>query len=363
MIIILFIGGMIYFLKPCGPKPKSINVQTSKEDTVLKKLNLLEYSDQYVINKTYRTIVKDDTIYIVDNQKEEISSYDNLINDQTHFKMAIDRLIHQKYHLSKADELRSMEPVYLFKEHELIVYFENYKSDDYVTVNYNEVKEFLAFEPSLDLNYSIEDCYELDPNKVTIAFTFDDGPNGKRTQTLIETLEKYDYAATFFIVGNRMNNGKSAVQRVHNSHSEIGYHSWAHSYLTKQDVATIQSEFQTSDNLLYEMTGTHFKLTRPPYGSYNDTVLSSLDNAFIMWNLDTNDWKYKDAENAKNYVLNNYHDGSIILFHDLFNSSVEAVKMLAPILKERGVQVTSVSRLAKLKGIDLNNHEVYKKIA
>ena len=101
---------------------------------------------------------------------------------------------------------------------------------------------------------------------------------------------------------------------------------------------------------------------KPPYGSYNDDVVSTLPLSFILWNLDTNDWKYRDANHAKEYVMKNYKDGAIILFHDSYNDSVEAVKMIVPLLKEKGVQITSVSRLAKLKGINLEPYTAYKSL-
>ena len=91
-------------------------------------------------------------------------------------------------------------------------------------------------------------------------------------------------------------------------------------------------------------------------------MLNAIPTSFILWNLDTNDWKYRDANNAKEYVMKNYRDGAIILFHDSYNSSVEAIKLIVPLLKEKGVQITSVSRLAKLKGINLENNVSYTSI-
>lgn len=360
--IVLFILILIPILTK-KEKPKNIEEKkTTKTEDVLSKLDLDNYSKLYNITDEYVTIIKNNTINLVDLKNEALLELNNIINDYDHFKLVIDHLLHQKYNLSKADEIALKEHLYVFKEHELIVYFDEYNSDDYLVVNYNEVKEFLNFNPEFDLNYEIEDNFKLDPNKTTIALTFDDGPNSKRTIELIDFLEKNNCAASFFNVGNKLKNGKTAVLKVYNSHSEIGYHSYKHSYLTKQTTSEIQEEFKKSDEILYDITGSHFKLIRPPYGSYNDDVVASVPLSFILWNLDTNDWKYRDANNAKEYVMKNYKDGAIILFHDSYNSSVEAIKMIVPLLKEKGVQITSVSRLAKLKGINLENNTVYKSL-
>ena len=360
--IVLFILILIPILTK-KEKPKNIEEKkTTKTEDVLSKLDLDNYSKLYNITNDYVTIIKNNTINLVDLKNEALLELNDLINDLDHFKLVIDHLLHQKYNLSKADELMLKTPIYMLKEHELIVYFDEYNSSDNLTVNYNEVKEYLKFNPTFDLNYEIEDNYELDPNKITIALTFDDGPNGKRTLELIDFLEKNNCAATFFNVGNKLKNGKTAVLKVYNSHSEIAYHSYKHAYLTKQTATEIQEEFKKSDDLLFDITGSHFKLIRPPYGAYNDEVVSTLPLSYILWNLDTNDWKYRDANHAKEYVMKNYKDGAIILFHDSYNDSVEAVKMIVPLLKEKGVQITSVSRLAKLKGINLENNTVYKSL-
>ena len=360
-LLIIFLIPCLIIIKPFSSN-NNYNKVIEKQDTLYTDLDLDGYSSKYDINKEYQTVIKDNEIYLVNLNSREIVDKDILIEDKEHFELVINHLLHQKYNLSKADELALKTHIYMFKEHELVVYFEEYNSEDNLIVNYNEVKDFLSFSPSLNLNYEIEDNYKLDPNKITIALTFDDGPNGNRTLQLIDFLEKNECSATFFIQANRINNGKTAVLRVYNSHSELGYHSYAHAYFTKQDVETIKNEFKVSDNSLYEVTGSHFKLTRPPYGSFNDDTLGAIDTPFILWNLDTNDWKYRDANNAKEYVMKNYKDGAIILFHDSYNSSVEAIKMIIPLLKEKGVQITSVSRLAKLKGIDLQNNTVYRSI-
>jgi len=80
-----------------------------------------------------------------------------------------------------------------------------------------------------------------------------------------------------------------------------------------------------------------------------------------MWSLDTNDWKNKNSDYLVNYVVNNVKDGDIILFHDSYDSTVDAIEELLPILYSKGYQVMSVSELAKIKGKILENGKVYNK--
>ena len=106
--------------------------------------------------------------------------------------------------------------------------------------------------------------------------------------------------------------------------------------------------------------GDDIKLLRPPYGAYNDTNKEELNIPFILWNLDTEDWKYRDKDHIVNYFLNNASDGSLILVHENYAETVEALEEVLPILYDRGFQVVSVSELAKLKGVEISAHEAYR---
>ena len=79
----------------------------------------------------------------------------------------------------------------------------------------------------------------------------------------------------------------------------------------------------------------------------------------ILWNLDTLDWQYRDVNHIVNYVLDNIEDGSVILIHELYETSYEAVKVLLPKLYEMGYQVVSISDLAKIKNQKLDVGQAY----
>ena len=361
----IIVGGIYYCPKLFNKEkvkdtPPIKEIVKTEEERITEKYSLENYSAYYKLDDEHFTIIKDNIVNFIDTKNDEIGDINSFIKDKEHLDLVIDRLIHQKYNMTKADELRKKERLYTFKEHELLINFDEYNSEDNLNVDYNLIKDYLLFNPVYNESYEIEDCYELDPNKITVALTFDDGPAGNKTVDLINFLEKNNVSATFFMKGKTLTWGKTAVLRVNNSHSEIGYHSYNHEYFTKQKVETIKEEYEISSSTLFDLTANTYAAVRPPYGSYNDDVREAIDLPFVTWNLDTNDWKYRDAENAKDYVLTHYKDGGIILMHDIHASSVEGVKLFIPLLKEKGVQITSVSRLAKLKGIKLENHEVYK---
>ena len=82
----------------------------------------------------------------------------------------------------------------------------------------------------------------------------------------------------------------------------------------------------------------------------------------ILWNVDTEDWKNKDSEYLVNYVLENIKDGDIVLFHDIHETSVEAIPNLLKELYVRGYQSVTVTELANIKNKELVSGEIYRSI-
>ena len=87
---------------------------------------------------------------------------------------------------------------------------------------------------------------------------------------------------------------------------------------------------------------------RPPYGAYNSTVTSIAGQqgmALITWNIDTLDWKYRDAAYVRGAAVQNTTSGSIVLMHDIHSSTVDAVPGIISDLKARGYTLVTVTDL------------------
>lgn len=323
------------------------------------------FEDQYA-NVIHINNGQTESHFINVKEKKEVAFKDFVKDNMENAFLEKEKdLLLLKYPLLIVDVLvNDLDKTYVFEDDYLHITYN--VSDEIETtrkftlkIYYNEIASYLEFVPPIVESYENESGFIYDANKISVSFTFDDGPNGKKTQTLIDALEDYKMSASFFMVGNKLYYDAETVKKVYNSHSEVAYHSYKHEYFTRQSMTQIQEEFIISNNLLYEITGGHFKLTRPPYGAYNAQTLEAIDNAFIRWNLDTNDWRYRDVEYIKKYVLDNLSDGSIILFHDSYQSTIDAVLDLIKTLYLMDVQVLNVTELAKLKGVNLENHEVY----
>lgn len=79
----------------------------------------------------------------------------------------------------------------------------------------------------------------------------------------------------------------------------------------------------------------------------------------ILWDLDTEDWKYKDAKRISNYIVNHAHDGAIVLLHDLYETSVDGALDAMSILKDQGYAFVTVEEMALIKNIELDYTSSY----
>lgn len=190
----------------------------------------------------------------------------------------------------------------------------------------------------------------IDPSKPMIALTFDDGPYAPVGDKIMDCLEKYNGRSTFFVVGNRVSSFKTEIQRMHDDGHEIGNHTYEHKYLTKLSAAEIRSQIDRCNQEVAAVTGASPVLVRLPGGLKNQTVMENVKFPIIMWDIDTQDWKTRNTQKTVNAVLGKVHDGDIVLMHELYKSTGDAVETIIPALVNQGYQLVTVSELASLRG-------------
>lgn len=187
-----------------------------------------------------------------------------------------------------------------------------------------------------------------------IALTYDDGP-GAGTPKVVQTLEEGKAAATFFQMGQSIKANPDSVRLVAASGQEIGNHSVSHPDLGRLSGSKLDSEINGNSDRLKELTGRPPLLFRPPYGSHKDLtdkVIGAAGMAIINWNVDTNDWQTKSQSKTENSAV---YQGmaapnSIVLMHDIHDSSVAAAPTIVRDLQARGATLVTVSELTVNSG-------------
>ncbi len=194
----------------------------------------------------------------------------------------------------------------------------------------------------------------IDPNQKMVALTFDDGPYTPVTKRIVKTLEAYNGRGTFFVVGNRVEDYSKILKRAYDGGHQIATHTWSHKNLKKLSEHGVAAQVTKSMEAIKSVTGENPTLLRPPYGAVDKTVKQRVKDAgglaLVNWSVDSKDWKYKNADTIVKTIMDNVKDGDIVLMHDLYESTAEAVEKLVPKLVEKGYQLVTVEELYTTRG-------------
>ncbi len=132
------------------------------------------------------------------------------------------------------------------------------------------------------------------PNGRELALTFDDGPNERYTQEMLEKLEAAQVRATFFVVGKYARNLPWLLRQIHEAGHVVGNHSLSHHNLVYMTGARIRAEIRDCNAALEDMLGARVHFFRPPFGKRRPAVLriaQELGLQTVMWNSMGFDWR------------------------------------------------------------------------
>ncbi len=192
-----------------------------------------------------------------------------------------------------------------------------------------------------------------------VALTFDDGPRRSTTTQLLDGLAERGVKATFFLVGSRLTDQEDVIQRMDREGHQIGIHTYDHVLLTGLNQADFDAQVEATRTQLKEILGHNDFLLRPPFGKWDAAVQARAGCPIILWSIDPEDWKDDDVERMVSQALSETKDGGIILFHDIFASSVEGALRTVDALHAQGYYFCTIEELFAARGITLQPGEVY----
>ncbi|MEM6252518.1 MAG: polysaccharide deacetylase family protein [Cyanobacteria bacterium P01_D01_bin.156] len=188
-----------------------------------------------------------------------------------------------------------------------------------------------------------------------VALTYDDGPNAPYTNSLLDVLNEFDAKATFFAVGEHIQDNLEITRRMIAEGHELGNHSYSHKQLINQNLSTIRSEIQKTDNLLSDLgvqSTIHF---RAPYGLKRIRLpweLARQQKINVLWDVDPKDFENPGPEKIAHSIVSNVKPGSIVLMHDGMydgdpdrSQTVTATRLALQQLQQEGYQFKTVSEL------------------
>ena len=188
--------------------------------------------------------------------------------------------------------------------------------------------------------------YSGSTNRKAVSITFDDGPDPRTLQQMLDILDEYNVPATFFLFGNRVNGGEQLVKQIYDRGHQIANHSYTHPRFSRLGWNEAIREINRTDEALGSYMS--HKYFRPPYGDYKRQTLEvahHLGYRVIYWNVDTRDWAATNPKQIVDAVKKNTRPGSIILFHEGKNLTIQALPEILQWLTDEGYEFLTVAEL------------------
>ena len=190
---------------------------------------------------------------------------------------------------------------------------------------------------------------EGDPSVPEVALTFDDGPDPRYGPAIAAILKQKNAPATFFLVGMRVKQYPEVARLLARDGFELANHTYNHQDLPALKPHEIANELRLCDQDIFEATGTHTTLMRPPGVQYSDKVLNvakSLGYVTVSWTVGAKDYETDtSADFIKDRVLNRTAPGAIILLHQDTPATVAALPPIIDTLRGQGYRFVTVSQM------------------
>ena len=244
-------------------------------------------------------------------------------------------------------------------------------SSEYLSLNNPTIDQMEVEQPSFELPQGVWDTSDIDVSLIStqrklIAFSFDDAPS-RTLENILAVYAAYNESnpdcpafATVFCNGKYIDaQSPPLLAAAYGMGFELGNHTHSHYDLSTLSKEQLQWEIDATDEILCTIDGKKRHLLRAPFGRTNDLVKDVAPTPLIDWTIDTLDWTGISEDEIYRAVIENKFSGAIVLMHDGYSHTVDALKRLLPDLKAEGYQVVSVSQLAKMHDCTLMNGKVY----
>ncbi len=187
-----------------------------------------------------------------------------------------------------------------------------------------------------------------DTARKEIALTFDDGPHPQFTLRLLALLRQLDVRATFFVVGEKVDQAPYILPMIIKDGHELGNHTYHHLNLTKISNELIQSEIQQCNNAIHRACGVNAQYFRPPGGRHDAVIITmaeALKMVTVLWTDDPADYKMPGEQILEDRLLHHISNGAVCLLHDGIEQTLDILPDLIMHLRREGYRFVTLSEL------------------
>lgn len=187
------------------------------------------------------------------------------------------------------------------------------------------------------------------PQVKGIALTFDDGPDPTNTPLICDILAQRKIKATFFVEGAKLSKYPELGRLLLDGGHELGNHTFDHLDLNRSSFKKYTESIWKTEQLISKLqTGPRFKTLRTPFGRTSLRLLQFVvrhNFLLVGWTKDSEDSFIRDsAELTKHISRQKFHNGDILLFHEDYQHTVEALPAILDNFSQRGIIPLALSK-------------------
>lgn len=190
-------------------------------------------------------------------------------------------------------------------------------------------------------------------DKPYIYLTFDEGYEAGYTPKILDTLKENNVKAAFFITGHYLNSQPDLVKRMIDEGHIVGNHTVNHKSMPDLDDSKLEEEIKKLHTAVFEKFDYEMKYLRPPMGEFSSRTLAltkKLGYTTVMWSFAYDDWdeaKQGREDYAKKKILDNIHNGCVMLLHANSKDNCNILDSIIKDIKKSGYEFKTLNDFLK----------------
>ncbi len=203
--------------------------------------------------------------------------------------------------------------------------------------------------------YYIDHIHDDSNEEKIVYLTFDAGYENGNVEKILDVMKEEDVRGTFFVLGNLIEKNGELVKRMAEEGHTVANHTFSHKNMTRVgSYEDFCAELHRLEIAYRSLTGEDMpKYYRPPEGVFDERTMKFAHDAgykTIFWSFAYADWdndKQMDTERAKKKIMENIHNGAVILLHPTSATNAAIMGDVIRELKAMGYSFGSMDELTK----------------
>lgn len=193
----------------------------------------------------------------------------------------------------------------------------------------------------------IKDIWTNNNTDKIVYLTFDDGPDPVNTPKILNILDQLNIKATFFLIGEKVDEYPQVARQIAESGHEIGSHGYSHPEYNYMGNLEVLKDIRLAQSAIFKATEKNPTLFRPPFGQVDKAITAILMGEhlnLVLWSLDSKDFrKNADRDRIIEVIDSKINNGSIIILHEISDATVKALPEIIKRIEKKGFSMEILS--------------------